>query len=156
MRSIIFECPQNNSVLAMSPVWRLVVFSTNSVVLGWFSTVSTTCEDAMNNVSFSIPISDEVSARRAAAVFSALGNDRRLLVLAALVSLGEVSVGELSKIVRLNQSALSQHLSKLRAEHLVETRRERQFILYRPATPLIKSLISAYFEYDEANVSGLS
>ena len=37
---------------------------------------------------------------------------------------GERSVGELQPLVGLSQSALSQHLARLRAEGLVATRRE--------------------------------
>ena len=41
-----------------------------------------------------------------------------------------MSVGAIAKKVSLSQSALSQHLAKLRSLNLVETRRDRQMIYY--------------------------
>ncbi len=43
---------------------------------------------------------------------------------------GELSVGQLETRVGLSQSALSQHLAKLRRDGLVRTRRHRQTIYY--------------------------
>jgi DNA-binding transcriptional ArsR family regulator len=59
-----------------------------------------------------------------------MGNERRLLILCHL-SQGEKSVGELEELVRLSQSALSQHLARLRRDKLVRTRRSAQTIYYR-------------------------
>lgn len=59
----------------------------------------------------------------------ALSNERRLRIVCALYS-GEKSVGELEKIVGLSQSALSQHLARLRRDGLVTTRRDAQTIYY--------------------------
>ena len=42
-----------------------------------------------------------------------------------------MSVGELAERVGLSQSALSQHLAKLRAEGLVATRKQAQTVYYR-------------------------
>ena len=41
-----------------------------------------------------------------------------------------MSVGAIAEKVSLSQSALSQHLAKLRSLNLVETRRDRQMIYY--------------------------
>jgi len=71
------------------------------------------------------------NAREAAEFLSSLANDRRLLILYELMAQREMSVGDLADAVGLSQSALSQHLSKLRAENLVQTRRESQTIFYR-------------------------
>nr|CAD30329.2 negative transacting factor [Rhizobium etli] len=65
----------------------------------------------------------------AAALLSAMANPKRLLILCSLVK-GEVAVGVLATQVGLSQSALSQHLSKLRAQKLVKTRRDAQTIYY--------------------------
>lgn len=54
---------------------------------------------------------------------------RRLMILCDLLG-GELSVGELQARIGLSQSALSQHLARLRAENLVKTRREFQSIYY--------------------------
>jgi ArsR family transcriptional regulator, virulence genes transcriptional regulator len=83
-------------------------------------------------------------AERAAAMLRALGNASRLMVLCSLVD-GEQSVGALNEKVPLSQSALSQHLAKLREEQLVATRRESQTIYYRIADPVVFELIETLY-----------
>jgi DNA-binding transcriptional ArsR family regulator len=61
-----------------------------------------------------------------------LANVHRLQILCAL-SIGELSVGDLQTKFELSQSALSQHLAKLRAQKLVETRRSGRSIYYHVA-----------------------
>lgn len=68
-------------------------------------------------------------AGEAAAMMRALSHEARLLVLCELVG-GERSAGELVASSGLSQSALSQHLAKLRDEGLVTTRRDGQMIFY--------------------------
>ncbi len=58
-----------------------------------------------------------------------LANRWRLMILCELLD-GELSVGELQARIGLSQSALSQHLARLRSEDLVQTRRETQSIYY--------------------------
>lgn len=70
-----------------------------------------------------------VSARRASALLKAMGNPHRLMILGQLIH-AERSVGELERIVGLSQSALSQHLARLRRDNLVKTRRSAQTIFY--------------------------
>jgi ArsR family transcriptional regulator, virulence genes transcriptional regulator len=67
--------------------------------------------------------------RRASRLLKLMGNERRLTVLCSLAE-GELSVGELEAKIGLSQSALSQHLAKLRHDGLVRTRRQRQTIYY--------------------------
>ncbi len=62
-------------------------------------------------------------------LLKALSNEKRLAVICALHK-GEKSVTELGGIVGLSQSALSQHLARLRRDGLVDTRREAQTIYY--------------------------
>jgi ArsR family transcriptional regulator, virulence genes transcriptional regulator len=71
----------------------------------------------------------------AARLLRLLANEKRLLVLCHLVGAGEMNVGDLAVLVGLSQSALSQHLAKLREDGLVATRREAQTIHYRLADP---------------------
>lgn len=71
----------------------------------------------------------EANARRASALLKAMSNERRLLILCYL-TMGERSVGELERMVQLSQSALSQHLARLRRDGLVKTRRSAQNIYY--------------------------
>lgn len=60
-----------------------------------------------------------------------LANENRLLILCKLSEMGETSVTELSQHIKLSQSALSQHLAKMREQGIVSTRRESQSIFYR-------------------------
>jgi ArsR family transcriptional regulator, virulence genes transcriptional regulator len=72
-------------------------------------------------------------AAEATRLLSALANESRLAILCELVE-GERSVGKLVEVVGLTQSALSQHLAKLRAASVVATRRDAQTIYYRLAS----------------------
>ena len=67
----------------------------------------------------------------AAQLLKLLGNEKRLLILCFLAARGEMTVGELVSVVDLSQSALSQHLGKLRAVGLVSFRRTSQTLHYR-------------------------
>ena len=60
-------------------------------------------------------------------LLKALSNEKRLQIICALYQ-GEKNVGELEKIVGLSQSALSQHLARLRRDGIVNTRRDAQTI----------------------------
>ena len=70
-------------------------------------------------------------AGEAAQLLKMLANEKRLLILCFLAVRGEMTVGELVGVVKLSQSALSQHLAKLRADGLVEFRRTSQTLHYR-------------------------
>lgn len=69
------------------------------------------------------------AADRASALMRTLGHKGRLLILCQLAS-GEKAVGELSESLNIPQSPLSQHLSRMRKEGLVQTRRQAQNIYY--------------------------
>jgi len=69
------------------------------------------------------------AADKASALMKTLGHKGRLMVLCQLAG-GEKSVGELSESLGIPQSPLSQHLSRMRKEGLVVTRREAQTIFY--------------------------
>ncbi len=88
------------------------------------------------------PRSLEARAADVAALLRALGNDRRLLILCKLVESGESTVGSLADDVGLSQSALSQHLGKMRDEDIVAFRREAQTIWYRIADPRVEALLA--------------
>lgn len=81
-------------------------------------------------------------AGRAAALLKAMANQVRLLVLCHLAASGELSVSELAERVGLGQSALSQHLAKLREEGLVATRKEAQSVFYRVCDPKAEQLLA--------------
>ena len=87
----------------------------------------------------------QASAAEAAAFLRLLGNDRRLLVLCHLME-GERSVTWLAERVDLSPSALSQHLTRLRADKLVRTRREGQTIHYRLADQRVARLLGLLYD----------
>jgi DNA-binding transcriptional ArsR family regulator len=70
-------------------------------------------------------------AGEAAQLLKLLANEKRLLILCFLAVRGEMTAGELVDVVKLSQSALSQHLARLRADHLVAFRRTSQTLHYR-------------------------
>lgn len=67
----------------------------------------------------------------AAAMLRALANQQRLLILCHLSTTEEMSVSALQGRMALSQSALSQHLARLREEGLVTFRRDAQTLFYR-------------------------
>jgi ArsR family transcriptional regulator, virulence genes transcriptional regulator len=99
----------------------------------------------MNAATQTIARSRAAHAEEAAAVLRALAHSARLMVLCELGE-GERSAGELVKASGLSQSALSQHLARLRADHLVETRRDGQTIYYYIADPKALHLVNLLFE----------
>ena len=58
-----------------------------------------------------------------------LANPNRLIILSYLRE-GESCVGDLEKRLNISQSALSQHLSRMRGEGILVRRRESQQIFY--------------------------
>lgn len=73
----------------------------------------------------------ELRSAEAARLLKLIANERRLLILCQLAAAPEMSVGGLAQAVGLSQSALSQHLAKMREEGLVASRREAQTVYYR-------------------------
>lgn len=91
----------------------------------------------MASVNYSPDVGD---TERAAALLGSMANEKRLTLLCALLE-GERSVNELAEMVSLSQPALSQHLSKLRAQGLVQTRREAQHIFYRLSSKEVRAIL---------------
>ena len=83
-------------------------------------------------------------AAEAEAFLKATANRYRLMILCQLHQ-GEKSVTTLQGGVGLSQSALSQHLARLREDGLVKTRRESQTIYYSLATPNVSELIALLY-----------
>jgi DNA-binding transcriptional ArsR family regulator len=95
----------------------------------------------IENVSFSAL---EARAEEASIVLGAMANAKRLMVLCNLLE-GEKSVGQLSDIVGLSPAALSQHLGKMRALRLVDTRRDGQIIYYRLASEEVREILETLY-----------
>jgi ArsR family transcriptional regulator, virulence genes transcriptional regulator len=84
----------------------------------------------------------ERKAGEAAQLLKLLANENRLLILCRLVLARELSVNDLAKAVGLSQSALSQHLAKMREEGVLATRRDAQTVYYRIADPNAARLLT--------------
>ncbi len=82
-------------------------------------------------------------AAEAARMLKLIGNERRLLILCFLAANGEMRAGDLTGVAGLSQSALSQHLAKMRADGLVAFRRESQTLHYRIADPRAALILNA-------------
>ncbi len=83
----------------------------------------------------------EANAKRAADLLKALGNEKRLMILCRLLIAKEMSVMPLAEAVGLSQSALSQHLARMREEGLVDYRRSGQMLFYHITDPNVRRVI---------------
>ncbi|WP_322987971.1 metalloregulator ArsR/SmtB family transcription factor [Hoeflea sp.] len=96
----------------------------------------------------------EHHSKEAAELLAVMGNQKRMMILCNLTR-GELQVGSLAEKVGLSQSALSQHLAKLRNQHLVQTRRESQTIFYSIKSDsvhkMLQTLTSIYCAESVAN-----
>lgn len=84
-------------------------------------------------------------SEEAASLMGLLANPQRLRILCELQG-GERSVGALEAVVDLSQSALSQHLAKLRAAAVVKTRRDAQTIHYSLSDDRLSRLLAVMHE----------
>jgi len=84
----------------------------------------------------------EPDLAHASTLLKAMGNHRRLHIL-SLLAVNERRVGELEELVGLSQSALSQHLARLRRDGLVKTRRQAQTIFYSLAGNDVRAILAA-------------
>lgn len=86
-----------------------------------------------------------MKSEEAAALLALLANPNRLKILCALIE-GERYVTELAGMVGLSQSALSQHLARLREAGVVSVRRKAQTIYYSIADPRTARLLAVLEE----------
>lgn len=86
----------------------------------------------------------EGRADEASQLLGAMANPKRLLILCNLLD-NEMNVTDLSELVGLGQSPLSQHLSKLRAWGLVKTRRDAQQINYSLASDEVRRVLETLY-----------
>ena len=84
-------------------------------------------------------------ADRVALRLALAANPRRLLILCRLAE-GDASVGDLQRHAGLGQSAVSQHLAKLRAAGIVAWRRDGQNVIYRLSDPEMAELMAALYD----------
>ena len=92
-----------------------------------------------------MPTDLTASAHRASALLKALANPDRLVILCHLAE-GERTVTELGALLDLRQPTLSQQLARLRADDLVQTRRDGKNIYYSLASPEATRVIELLYE----------
>ena len=80
------------------------------------------------------------SAADAAAFLKSVAHPARLMILCMLME-GEKSVGAMLEQLPLSDTATSQHLARMRAEGLVDYRRDHRTLYYYLADPDCKKLI---------------
>ena len=81
---------------------------------------------------------------QAAQFLKSLAHKDRLKLLCVLLD-NELTVAEIEAEVGASQSAVSQHLSRLRAEGILSSRREGRQIHYRIADPMVRNLIELLY-----------
>ena len=106
-----------------------------------------TCPTMNRKANFD-PDAMRANADAAARLLRVLANEQRLRILCLLV-VGDLTVGQINdRLPELSQSALSQHLARLRDENMVFTRREAQSVWYSlpegPAQAIIGTLHGIY------------
>ena len=83
-------------------------------------------------------------ATRAAGMLKLLANAKRLMILCH-IGHKEMTVNELVKAIGLSQSAVSQHLAKMRADKLVVGEKRGQSVFYRIANPEVEAMLSTLY-----------
>ena len=86
-----------------------------------------------------------LEACNAADFLKALSHEGRLMILCHLAT-GEKSVGELEQLLSARQAAVSQQLSRLRLEGLVEARRDGKTIYYSLTDDRSRRIIEVVYD----------
>lgn len=81
---------------------------------------------------------------KAEAMLKLLANGNRLMILCNLVK-GKKSVSQISELVELSQSALSQHLAKMRQQGLVESDKQGKMVYYHINNPEVEAILSTLY-----------
>lgn len=85
------------------------------------------------------------NAKNATEFMKALAHEARLMILCYLSS-GEKSVTELEELLSLRQPTVSQQLARLRAERIIEARRDGKLIYYSIADPRARAMVEQVYE----------
>lgn len=84
------------------------------------------------------------NAAKAESMLKLLANGKRLMILCNIVKEAK-SVGELAELVDLSQSALSQHLAKMRTQGLVEAEKRGKAVYYQISNPEVEAILSTLY-----------
>ncbi|MGE0629031.1 MAG: ArsR/SmtB family transcription factor [Hyphomicrobiaceae bacterium] len=82
------------------------------------------------------------AATEAAQFLRAIGSEQRLMILCVLME-GRKTVTEICLATGSRQSLVSQHLTRLRLDGLVEVERQGHFAYYTMNDPLVRDIVSA-------------
>jgi DNA-binding transcriptional ArsR family regulator len=85
---------------------------------------------------------DKERCSRAASILKSMAHPQRLFLLCALVQ-KESTVSELEELTDASQPVVSQHLTRMKLEGLIDSRREGNFVYYRVTDPHVSVLIEA-------------
>lgn len=80
------------------------------------------------------------------AILKGVNHPIRLSILAELALKNEVNVGRLVCLLSVSQSSISQHLAKMRALGIVNTKRAGKQVIYYIADPFVSDLVKFFFE----------
>lgn len=86
------------------------------------------------------------AAEQAKAFLQALANQNRLLLLCALIQ-REYAVGELEQQLGILQPTLSQQLTVLRNEGLVDVRKSGRYNYYRVSDERVKAVLDLMYQF---------
>ena len=85
---------------------------------------------------------DHARCERIAALFKTLSHPQRLFMLCCLCE-SDMTVSDLEKACGASQPVISQHLTRMRLEGLVDSRRDGNFVYYRLSDDQIPLLIQS-------------
>ena len=86
-----------------------------------------------------------------ASIFQALGHPTRIAIIEALRE-GELAAGVIIERLGIEQANASQHLSILRAKHIVTSRKEGNQVFYAVRDPLLIEVLDIMRRYFQAHV----
>ncbi len=89
---------------------------------------------------------DQAALQRLSELFKVLGENSRIKIMAALAD-HELCVCELTELLGMKQSAVSQQLRVLKAHHLVRYRKEGRSVYYRLDDEHVKALYAIGMEH---------
>ncbi|NIA31626.1 MAG: metalloregulator ArsR/SmtB family transcription factor [Actinobacteria bacterium] len=101
------------------------------------------------------PLLSENYAKILEKTFKSLANTTRLRILHAVVKENELSVTEISKILGMKPTAISNQLQKLANQGIITSRRSGNHILYRILDPCVIKLLDNAWCFSEDIDSGI-
>jgi DNA-binding transcriptional ArsR family regulator len=84
------------------------------------------------------------NSSKAEKLLKLLANSKRLLILCHLLK-RECTVGELEELIDLSQSALSQHLAKMRGEGLLAVKKQGTHVYYFINKPEVEAILATLY-----------